>query len=53
LAVCAILLAAGVNAEPAEFTEDETGAERNEDGYGKDKDYALEESGHSHHLWTF
>ena len=49
LAVGAILIAAGMNAEQAEFAQGKAQAEGGKDGYGKHKDRTLKESGHTHH----
>ena len=49
LAVGAILLAAGMNAEPAKLAKEKAQAEGGEDGQGKNKDKSLEESCHAHH----
>ena len=42
LAVGAILLAAGMHAEPAKFTEGKAQAEGGEDSHGQDEDETLE-----------
>ena len=49
LAVGAILLAAGVNAEESELAEGEAQAEGGKDGYSQDEDKSLKESRHTHH----
>ena len=49
LAVGAILVAAGVNAEQAELAQGKAQAEGGKDGHGEHKDRTLKESGHTHH----
>jgi hypothetical protein len=48
LAVGAILVGAGMNAEYAEFAHGKAEAECGEDGYGEDKNRTLKESRHRH-----
>jgi hypothetical protein len=49
LAVSAVLLAAGMDAEPAIFTEGKAQAKGRKDSHGEDEDETLEESRHGHH----
>ena len=49
LAVSAILVSAGMNAEQAKLTQPKAQAESSEDRHGKNEHQTFKESGHTHH----